>query len=107
MRDNYLFDYDDKTKHGKGADRLGGEKDGVVLNWKSKHPQVAVAIIGNYKLETVYWYTRYEARLSYYGNAIESDQSEYKTKIEAQIGAEKMFEKFILEGVALLKEMKK
>ncbi|HCT86239.1 MAG TPA: hypothetical protein DF296_13690 [Candidatus Margulisbacteria bacterium] len=102
MKTNYLFDDEDKKQRGIGVDRLGDKNDGLKLKWKSNHHQTGFTKIGKYKLETIFWHDSYEARVSYRDEIMESISDIYKSRIEAQIGAEKLLVKILKNGQKIL-----
>lgn len=106
MKHEFLFDSDNLEQRGKGVDRLGTKTDGLKLEWKTNHHQVAFANIGLYRLETVFWHTSYEARVRYRDEQMESVMDIYKTKLDAQLGAEKLLVKILEKGQKLLQTFK-
>lgn len=106
MKDTYLWDTNNKSLVGNGVDSIGSkEVDGFKFYWFSNHPQITKAKVGKYTLETVFWYTYYEARVEYYDREMESSQVKCKSRIEAQHEAEALFIKIIKEGNELIKNI--
>jgi len=61
---------------------------------KWKHFQCSHARLGDWEMEAIQWSDYYEARINYVGNVI-VHQDGFKTRIDAQIGAEKLLKTWI------------
>ncbi len=78
MQDRFLFDDSNSKQRGRGCDRLGSKKDGLVLKWtwekngkEGKPGQCCYAEIGKgWAAVVTFWHTNYEARLEHYDHSI-------------------------------------
>lgn len=101
---------------GEGDDYMGKKKDGLLFKWRwggtleGKIPsQVCRADWKDYELEGVSWHSDFEAKVAYQ-NGFARDHSfitkgGYKTRLEAQKGAERLLLKHLKEQCKLLKEV--
>ena len=63
---------------------------------KMRHFQVSCAHLSDWQMEAVEWSRDYEARINYAGEPI-ARQNGFKSRIDAQIGAEKLLKNWIRE----------
>lgn len=106
MREDFLYDSDDKNQRGKGVDRVGTKKDGVSLEWKSNHHQICFAEIGRYTLKVIFWRTNYSAEIEVLGETFYLCDKKFYNRIDAQKFIEKRFKEIMLEGFKLSKKIK-
>jgi len=71
---------------------------------KWRHFQCSYSRVDNWQMEAIQWPGYYEAQINYIGNRI-AEQNGFKTRIAAQIGAEKLLKTWIRKQVQTIRGM--